>query len=592
MDEFDRLLAQQTASNDITSTASSSSAVSETSALQKIRSLLSCSSQNFDPMVELTRTFGGAAVKAYENESKGSGRGTARARMRNSARNPNMRLRCVLIQPKPEWPPINQTFLGMSMEDHHEEGKGKVCEWKHSRAYKEAQYNYLEATRSFDPNSLYTLYRLYPWHISNLLQLSEVQRHQGDLGQAGDFIARALFAFERSANPSFLSSLTSNSGPIHVDYSLIENREFYLAAHRHVNYLGRRGTWRTALEWTKLLLAMAAPADPHAVLLWADFLAIKSRNHAWLLEMDEAYAAAGVDLDWSVGWQYAKALAHRALEAESKSGDDHSKSDAALGDAIAKHPVAVPILLKKVGIDLPIEALKSPKLQIATSYSDTSDDEVHVHLLSHLYAARSESLWKEGDNGKWLLDTFQKAWPSLEDQPSTATAPDFESLEIHSAIFRHILISDIPDALRQQLLSLIPPALTAQSELLNASDPFPPAEGSFFDDVYFSDLHGRGSNGSARRGNGDASRMDLLRVVQEAQDALPEDQREGFLVELMQRMLPGGWAAQQAGEQVDGAGADHEADNDAEEAGPPPAEMQGMLQRVFNFLHPGGRPPQ
>jgi hypothetical protein len=193
------------------------------------------------------------------------------------------------------------------------------------------------------------LTRRYPWHIDTLLQLSDVSRHQGDLGQAGDFNSRALFAYERTALPAFTGALTSASGPPQLDFGGVENRGFWLAAHRHINFLGRRGTWRTALEWAKLVLGLDAPADPHAIVLWLDFLSIKAGPHSCLLVLRpplDAAVARGVEnsgasvvsartpfdekdkalvgetqgaqgaLDWCVGIQYARALALRAQEKE------------------------------------------------------------------------------------------------------------------------------------------------------------------------------------------------------------------------------------------------------------------------------------
>lgn len=189
------------------------------------------------------------------------------------------------------------------------------------------------------------LLRVYPWHIDTLLQLSDISRHQGDLGQASDFNDRALFAFERTASLAF--SVTASSGPPQLDFKRAENRAFWLAAHRALGFLGRRGTWRTAMEWAKLLLGLDA-SDPHGALLWLDFLTIKARQHRWLLALlerldpvrvqqaqsdgepiipagsvfekeGEKGAKQGQDggaLDWCVGLAYAKALALRAVEKE------------------------------------------------------------------------------------------------------------------------------------------------------------------------------------------------------------------------------------------------------------------------------------
>lgn len=202
-----------------------------------------------------------------------------------------------------------------------------------SRAYRQVQLQFVQATKSFDTESLTALWRVYPWHVDTLLQLSEVSRHQGDLGQAGDFVSRALFAFERTDGSNFVKSFLAPSSnvttmPPHssiedpLPFEKIENRAFYLASHRHVSYLGRRGVWRTTLEWCKFILGVNT-TDPHAMILWIDFLAVKSGQGEWLLEFYdklEEMKGGKNSCDWNVGLCYAKALALRAVEK-----DEHDK---------------------------------------------------------------------------------------------------------------------------------------------------------------------------------------------------------------------------------------------------------------------------
>ncbi|CDR99579.1 hypothetical protein, partial [Sporisorium scitamineum] len=384
IDEFDALLASQAAlnTNDTTSARSNSTNPTSTSTLNRVsafRTHLSLDPRNLDPAIELRRQFGSAAIKAYQNESSSStGRATSGARARAQSHNPNLKLRSLLCTPKDYWPPISRTFTGLSMDVLDSPTHGRICSWKHSKAYRQVQMQFLQAVRSYDPNALMALLRVYPFHIDTLLQLSEYSRHQGDLGQAADFNDRALFALERCASPYFTSCLSSATlGPPVVDFNKIEDRAFYLAIHRNIGFLGRRGTWRTALEWAKLLLGLGKDGeDHHGALLWIDFLAIKSRQHRWLLEListldqqrARASAAGGgvshiddlsvrsrtiVDetdkelagegssyngtLDWCVGLAYSRALALHAIETESND-HTHTRSTAALRLAIARFP--------------------------------------------------------------------------------------------------------------------------------------------------------------------------------------------------------------------------------------------------------------
>ncbi|EPQ25766.1 uncharacterized protein PFL1_06633 [Pseudozyma flocculosa PF-1] len=507
-------------------------------------------------------SFGSAAIKAFESESAAAG-ASAGARARAQATNSNLKLRSHLSQPKDYWPPIGRTFTGINM-DVRDTRSGRLCSWQHGKAYKQVQLQFLQAVRSHDPNALMALLRVYPWHIDTLLQLSDYSRHQGDLGQAADFNSRALFAFERTASPYFTSCLSSTtSGPPMVDFLKIENRAFYLAVHRNLGFLGRRGTWRTALEWAKILLGLGRDGDDHhAALLWIDFLAIKAKQARWLVELcdkldlqrgrqrgggvkrveeisvraetciDDEKADAGEGdgyegtLDWCVGLQYARALAFKAIEREEKDKSGR-RSRAALRLAMARYPMAVPLLANKVGIDLPGSLVTHPLFELRTRYGEAGDDSL-PHLLSQIYALRSESLWKEPGYPEWLRDTAVELFPVLKaDYEATGAAKRAKAavadLKTRQGIYRHVLVSDLPDSVRQQLVGHLPTEVTRNGEMMDAFDPIPPVSTELYgtvegegegegdedratryDDEYFAPI--MGSGGGSRGGSGGGSR--------------------------------------------------------------------------------------
>ncbi|PWN53219.1 DUF654-domain-containing protein [Violaceomyces palustris] len=527
------------------------------------RSHLALDPRHLDPAVELKRQFGSAAIKAYQNESGGGGGGRAAggARARAQAMNPNLKVKSSLCTPKDYWPPIGRTFTGMSMDVKDGEG-GRLCSWEHSRAYREVQMQFLQAVQSYDPNSLMALLRVYPWHIDTLLQLSEISRHQGDLGQAADFNDRALFAFERTSSAYFTSCLSSsNAGPAVVDFDKIENRAFFLAVHRNVGFLGRRGTWRTALEWSKLLLGLGKDGeDHHAALLWIDFLAIKSKQHAWLLtlikrleeqrsrrrgfkhaSMVSAGAKTPIDdektmadeledgegmLDWCVGLSYAKALALKAVEREE--GDrEGRRSRAALRLAVARHPMVVPLICSKAGVDLPSSISGHPLFSLEPRWSSSVD--TLPHLLSLIYTLRSESLWKEAGMANWLRDTTVELFSTLDqalEAGKAAYQPAVADERSRESVYRHIVVSDLPDALRQQLIGYVPPSVTSDSKALDAFDPVPPRGPNVtrYDDAYFSPILSRAAAaagvGGPNQGQNGRTQADEQGMIQALMRAL------------------------------------------------------------------------
>lgn len=150
-----------------------------------------------------------------------------------------------------------------------------------------------------------------------------------------------------------MGAFTFTNGLNRLDFDRVENRPFFLALHRQVMYgcfahldqrvfsspcssdLQRRGLYRTAFEFAKLLLSLDPWSDPHGVYLHLDFLAIKCSMHSWLLSFSEIFSPAvsktpshssepeepesGYPLVCALpGWAYARALAFRA------EGDNHA----------------------------------------------------------------------------------------------------------------------------------------------------------------------------------------------------------------------------------------------------------------------------
>ena len=62
-------------------------------------------------------------------------------------------------------------------------------------------------------------------------------------------------------------------------------RAFFLALFRHMNYVGGRACYRTALEFCKLLLSLDPDSDPGGVLLLIDFYAVRSGQNEWFVKL-------------------------------------------------------------------------------------------------------------------------------------------------------------------------------------------------------------------------------------------------------------------------------------------------------------------
>ena len=184
----------------------------------------------------------------------------------------------------------------MTDEEVAEIHADRVTEWsdsaekwftfEHAGVWRETTKQFLGAVRShgeslsalprldpllmsvIDPNQLMALLQVYPWHVDTLLQMSEVYRLQSgkltlatnrspkadttDIGAASDYAERALYALDRC----LISSFNVSSGACRLDFNRVENRPMFMALHRIIAYLGRRGCWVTAFNFAKLLFSL------------------------------------------------------------------------------------------------------------------------------------------------------------------------------------------------------------------------------------------------------------------------------------------------------------------------------------------------
>ena len=76
-----------------------------------------------------------------------------------------------------------------------------------------------------------------------------------------------------------------SNGNARLDFAKIENRSLYRALDRKINSLIKRGCWRTAFEFARLLLQLDPYADPYGALLFIDFLAPKAKQGPWLANL-------------------------------------------------------------------------------------------------------------------------------------------------------------------------------------------------------------------------------------------------------------------------------------------------------------------
>ncbi|CAO3702702.1 unnamed protein product [Rhizopus stolonifer] len=389
------------------------------------RHLLSVNTRLLDAEAEMKRLFGSHVVN---NENRGHGRILKKSKF---------------ATPKPEWPPYKRNGLSMEFIEN-KEGTSEFA-FRHSEAYQDNQLEFLNAVSTHNPDALVYLIRRYPYHVDTLLQLSEVAKHSGDWVTAGDFIERALFACERALHPQF----SLGSGNVRLSFKRSENRSFFLAIFRHIQFLARRGCWRTAFEFNKLLFALDPLQDPLGSLLTLDHFALVAKDYDYVIKMYQDWKTDGsmypTDLSNMPNFAFSAAYAQFKLN-----------KTTSLQQAVDKFPLTHQLLLEK--LDKPTENKQS--------------SQVFLSAFQTIYVERAFELFKEPEVLSWLTEHSHQTTASFSAQDLKCQANG----ELPQNIARFLLLTD-----NQRLLSLVPSKYTNQSYQMY--DPLPPHDSETMYDI-------------------------------------------------------------------------------------------------------------
>lgn len=458
--------------------------------------------------------------------------------------------RNVFIQGKEEWPRATSGGLGMELVETRADGSVEY-RFVHGTAYQSIQRQFETCVASMDPDRMIQLLHFNPYHISTLLQVSEIAKQQRDNATAGDLLERALFSFGRAVHSTFSNNLAR--GKARLDFRRPENREFWLAVWRYIATLGIRATWRTAFEWGKLLLSMAPERDPYCLRLLLDQLALRGREPQALVDIVEADRLQRV---WKIppNLAYSVALAHDRLK-------QPEQARKALRLAIKEYPWMAARLCKELEI--------SPIPKPVWGKEPNGD---YQELLCELYVPRAKDLWNTTGGTSLLVEVCY----SVEEPLGTGENPYWLAEIDELDLARHVVLSD-----DRSLLSLLDPRI--KSKYTSTSDPLPPDDSI---NSYSVQAPNRPENVTQRQAqlladlNGlrtyfqnvdlqrhmnldaDPTEEELLRALEEAGTSYEEFRRNTERVQMVMRGL-NDYGIQVRFQRGDGAeGSDSDEDND------------------------------
>lgn len=420
--------------------------------------LLSISFDHLKVINELRAMFGQETIDSVRNQDEAETRDERRQQRRGGPRQIQMDMETFLkgrpgekipdvvlrknpfMQGKEDWPKASAGGLKMEAvtDERVEPTEYRFC---HDKAYGMLEVQFYSLVDMMDPMRIVHFVHANPYHVNALIQTSRVAKQDHNAALAGDLCERALFTFGRVTLSSFRKKL--ERGLARLDFNRPENRQFWLAGYHYIKSLLQKGTYDTALEWTKLYLSLS-PKDEYGMMNFTHVLAIYAYQSKWFIALCNSSYFNSDEYDLPMKEYHRQTCVLAKLQLDDKEG--------ALKDLV-KGMEALPWLYSAICSAVNIDTPRAvwgvqPPSDAANLYT-----ELYLHMAKDLWKRDGTDLLKEAGELANKVDVF-----SL---PPTQEVP--------LSIGRFIYLDNTPE-----LMALVP------SSMLHASpnfdyDPLPPA---------------------------------------------------------------------------------------------------------------------
>jgi hypothetical protein len=455
--------------------ANASNTVQKDEGFERVCALLGINTQHLKVANEMRSLFGSAAIGNHDNDEGGAGGRGHRRRQRMQ----QMDLETVLkghhkpgkglseltlrrnffIQGKEEWPKSSSGGLSMAVLDDQTAVDGTV-EYKyiHDQTYQALQQSFYAYVEMGNPENLVGLLARnrksnprnswdksadtgLAYHISLLLQVSKIAKDQGDHSLSSDLVERALFTFGRVSLSSFSTKLSQ--GKARLDFARPENRELWLAGYHYIKSLIMKGTYRTAFEWSKLLLSLDPEEDPYCMRWMIHHLALRAHEFQWLLDFADTHVVEA----WDTTIQYAMpSFVLAALQLK-----DGARSRSLLQQSMEQVPWLFCRLFKELGLETP------PSIWGKEARTEAET------LFTELYVLQAHDLWNTPEATSLLMEIAHTL-----DKIDVSSLPILSNEAMTLDVVRFVYLDNRP-----ALMALAPSHLLHRSNNSDA-DPLPP----------------------------------------------------------------------------------------------------------------------
>ena len=290
------------------------------------------------------------------------------------------------------------------------ERKDNLFYFDMSKGYLKLHSDFLFCVESNDPGHLHEFSYKYPFHIEALYQLALFYKMQAKYEQVYQFLERLLFAFQLSFHHQF--------SPVGRDIQMSMTssnltRTFFKSIFLFIDCLGRKGCYRTALEFSKFLLSLDQ-RDPLGALFLIDFYSISTRNYDYFVSFSAQFMIEyqnkqrTLNLPSSLyNLALCKALQTNSLKITSKDSDRAFELSSI--NSLHKEPAGV-ILLCAISSYPRLCRLLLNKLSPSFEFTyDEGIDDWDYSQIAEIFVTRNLELWRNDAVITWLKQAAEEA---------------------------------------------------------------------------------------------------------------------------------------------------------------------------------------
>lgn len=233
-----------------------------------------------------------------------------------------------------------------------------------------------------------------------------------------------------------------------MDFARPENRELWLAGYQYIKSLIMKGTYRTALEWAKLLWSLDPEEDPYCMKLMIHHLALRAHEFQYMEEL----ASSSLFEKWPAGTSHIRpSFALAAMH-----HGEGVKCRDILEQCIERLPWLFCKLFQEIGLTTP------PSIWGVEPRTDAEN------LFTEIYVRQTKDLWNTPEATGLLMEVAHAKQKLPEDELVKS-----DNNEINLNVARFVYLDNTP-----ALMAMVPSQL--MHRIPNSdSDPLPPDQNIF-----------------------------------------------------------------------------------------------------------------